>query len=176
MAAYRRKKTAAELRRKPPPGAPGYKPPRKKPYDYEGEEQKALINWLYGEKMRNSAIGELYDTIYHVPNGGLRNIKTAGDMKKQGVKAGVSDLQAMSARGGWYGLCLEFKATPPKDAALSDTQESWLALAHQQGYCAALARGLMEAKAVIREYAEWASTDAHEGPRKTLESGSDWRS
>lgn len=160
----------APVRRKPK--ADGT--PRKKPVDWEGNEQAVLMRWLLGEKMRGTAVGELYDAIYHVPNGGYRLGKEAGRMKAQGVKAGVSDLPVIDARGGWHGLYLEFKATPPRDAKLSPSQHGWLVEAESRGYCAALALGLEQAKAVLREYASWPRTQIV-GDRLALESGTEWR-
>jgi len=152
--AYRTKpRTLAQAKRNPPPGAPGHKPPRRKPIDHEGQEQAVLIRWLLAEKMRGTPAGSLYEVTYHVPNGGARHAKTGSDLKKQGVKSGVSDLVVMEARGGWHGLYLEFKATPPRHAALQDSQRDWLALAEGRGYCAVLARGYEEAKAVLAWYA-----------------------
>lgn len=148
--------------------------PRARPVDWEGNEQAVLIRWLLGEKMRGEPVGQLYDAIYHVPNGGQRNKKTASDLKRQGVKAGVSDLPVRQARGGWHGLYLEFKATPPRDAALAPSQFEWLEGSEYEGYCAVLARGLEEAKAVLREYASWPRTQVV-GERLTLESGTEWR-
>jgi len=142
----------------PPPGAAGHKAPRKRPVDWEGQEQAVVIRWLLGEKMRGTKVGQLYDVIYHPPNGGLRNKREAGRLKHQGVKAGVSDLVVMDARGGWHGLYLEFKATPPRHAPLADSQRDWLALAESRGYCAALARGIEEAKRVLAWYAGLAPT------------------
>ncbi|UPT53260.1 nuclease [Synechococcus phage Yong-L1-251] len=148
--------------------------PRAKPVDWEGQEQAVLIRWLYGEKMRGTEVGQLFDAIYHVPNGGQRSKKTASDLKRQGVRAGVSDLPVRQARGGWFGLYLEFKATPPRDAALAPSQFDWLEGSEYQGYCAVLARGLDEAKAVLREYASWPHTQIV-GERLALDSGSEWR-
>ena len=142
--------------------------------DREGMEQKALIRWLYGEKMRGGATADVYDHTYHVPNGGQRNKATAAALKGQGVKAGVSDLVVALARGGYYGLYLEFKATPPDHSALADSQREWLVKVEQQGYCAVLARGLDEAKAVIREYMSLPPTVVT-GPLGRIESGTEWR-
>ncbi len=149
--------------------------PRRRPIDWEGQEQAAVMTWLKAEKIRGTAVGQLYDAIYHVPNGGYRLGKEAGRMKAQGVKAGVSDLPAMEARGGWFGLMLEFKATPPRHADLSKSQREWLALAESRGYCPVLARGFEEAQAVLREYARWPHTTEHVGERLALESGSEWK-
>lgn len=173
--ARRKHKTAAQIRRNPPPGARGYKAPRRKPVDYEGQEQEALMLWLYGEHRRGTEVGALWPVIYHVPNGGQRNKVTAAAMKRQGVRAGVSDLDVMTARGGYHGMKLEFKATPPRDAPLADSQYEWLALAEEEGYCAVLARGLEEARAVLREYASWARTSEHAGEVEPMRAGTDWR-
>lgn len=148
--------------------------PRKRPVDWEGQEQAVVMRWLLGEKMRGEPVGQLYDAIYHVPNGGQRNKKTASDLKRQGVKAGVSDLPVRQARGGWHGLYLEFKATPPRDAALAPSQFEWLEGSEYEGYCAVLARGIDEAKAVLREYASWPRTEVV-GERRVIESGTEWR-
>ncbi len=78
------------------------------------------------------------------------------------------------ARGGWHGLYLEFKATPPRHAALAPSQAEWLEGSDYEGYCAALARGLEEAKAVLREDASWPRTQVV-GQRLALEAGTDWR-
>jgi hypothetical protein len=175
---YRKKRmpSMAEIRRNPPPGAKGYKAPRKKPVDWEGQEQAVVIRWLLGEKMRGTPVGELYDVTYHVPNGGARHAKTAADLKKQGVKPGVSDLVVMDARAGWWGLYLEFKATPPHHAALADSQREWLELAEERGYCARLARGLEEAKAVLTWYAAKPPTWTDMKQRHGIESaGTEWR-
>lgn len=98
--------------------------PRKKRMDWEGQEQAVLLRWLLGEKMRGTPVGELYDATFHVPNGGYRLGKEAGRMKAQGVKAGVSDLVIRQARGGWHGLYLELKATPPRHADLAVARQS----------------------------------------------------
>lgn len=149
--------------------------PRGKPVDWEGQEQAVVMRWLLGEKMRGTVVGELYDATYHVPNGGYRLGKEAGRMKQQGVKAGVSDLVVMDARGGWFGLYLEFKATPPRDADLAKSQRDWLSLAEARGYCAGLALGFEEAKRVLTEYAALQPTQFHRGECVVLESSSEWK-
>lgn len=148
--------------------------PRQPRVDHEGVEQAALVLWLRGEQQRGTAVGLAYEHTYHVPNGGQRNKKTAADLKRQGVKAGVSDLVVKLARGGWHGLYLEFKATPPHHAATAKSQREWLALAEAQGYCAVLARGLDEAKAVITEYMSWPVTEIV-GQRQWMTHGTEWR-
>ncbi|NIC05244.1 VRR-NUC domain-containing protein [Halomonas sp. DX6] len=165
----------AQVKRNPPPGVAKPSALRQRRVDWEGNEQAVVIRWLLGEKMRGTKVGELYDVIYHVPNGGARHGKTGADLKKQGVKPGVSDLVVMDARGGWHGLYLEFKATPPKHAALATSQRDWLALAESRGYCALLARGYEEAKAVLSWYASLMPTQFYRGEAVDCPEGTEWR-
>lgn len=155
-----------------PAGASGA--PRKRPVDWEGQEQAVLMRWLEGESKRGTQVGQLFDLTYHVPNGGQRSKATGAAMKRQGVKSGVSDLSVRQARGGWHGLYLEFKATPPRDAALAASQFEWLEGSEYEGYCAVLARGIEEAKQVLREYASWPRTQVV-GSRQIMKSGTEWR-
>ena len=147
--------------------------PRKRPVDWEGNEQAVLIRWLLGEKMRGELVGQLYDAIYHVPNGGQRSKATGAAMKRQGVKSGVSDLVIMDARGGWHGLYMEFKASPPHTAALAESQHEWLARAEKNGYCAVLAVGLEEAKRVLDQYACMGPSYSHYTKAPLM--GTEWR-
>ncbi|MBB3142211.1 VRR-NUC domain-containing protein [Halomonas organivorans] len=142
--------------------------------DHEGNEQKALILWLYGEWQRGTEVGQAYPVTYHVPNGGQRSKKTGADLKRQGVKAGVSDLVVMEARGGMHGLYLEFKATPPNHAAVAASQIDWLALADARGYGAVLAQGIEEAREVLREYMALSPTRVA-GAVQRIEAGTNWR-
>jgi len=167
-------------------GQPGHKParrkrslkadgtPRRRPIDWEGQEQAALMMWLRGEAHRGTAVAPAHDNTYAVPNGGSRHGKEAGKMKAQGVRAGVSDLVIAVPRGGYHGLYLELKATPPHDSALSPLQREWLAQMESAGYCAALARGIDEARAVITEYMSRPATQVV-GEPLALENGTDWR-
>ncbi|WP_193090844.1 VRR-NUC domain-containing protein [Halomonas colorata] len=147
--------------------------PRKRPVDWEGNEQAVLMRWLLGEKMRGEPAGQLYDATYHVPNGGQRSKSTGAAMKRQGVKSGVSDLVVMDARGGWHGLYMEFKASPPHTAALAESQREWLARAEERGYCAVLAVGLEEAKRLLDNYACLGPSYSHY--TKANIGGTDWR-
>lgn len=119
---------------------------RTKPVDREGLEQAALIKEL---ELRLPAVAAL---IYHVPNGGHRHKLVAIKLKGQGVKAGVPDLVLPMARGGYFGLYLEFKATAPNDAAVSASQHAWIRQLNEQGYLAIVCRGHFDAMEQIRAY------------------------
>jgi len=125
---------------------------RTKPVDREGLEQAALIKEL---ELCLPAVAAL---IYHVPNGGLRHKLVAIKLKGQGVKAGVPDLVLPMARGGYFGLYLEFKATAPNDAAVSASQHAWIRRLNDQGYLAIVCRGHFDAMEQIRAYLRLAPT------------------
>ncbi|VVO20134.1 hypothetical protein PS712_04167 [Pseudomonas fluorescens] len=128
------------------------KPLRAKRIDREGLEQAALMTEL---RIRMPAIADL---IYHVPNGGHRLKKVAAELKEQGVAAGVPDLELTMARGGYFGLYIEFKATPPNAAAISDSQHKWIRKLNEQGYLAVVCRGHFDAMEQIRAYLRLAPT------------------
>ncbi|MDU9399040.1 VRR-NUC domain-containing protein [Pseudomonas sp. zfem003] len=119
---------------------------RAPPVDYEGKEQAALFKWL---ALAHPVAGRL---AFHVPNGGHRVKAVAAKMKGQGVKAGVSDIVLPMARGGYFGLYIEFKATPPHDSPVSATQQAFLAAVELQGYLAIVCRGVNAAMEVINGY------------------------
>jgi hypothetical protein len=119
---------------------------RAKSVDREGLEQAALIKEL---ELRFPDVAAL---IYHVPNGGHRHKLVAIKLKGQGVKAGVPDLVLPMARGGYFGLYLEFKATPPNDAAVSASQHAWIRRLNEQGYLAIVCQGHFDAMEQIRAY------------------------
>lgn len=125
---------------------PALKQSRAKPVDREGLEQAALLAEV---QLRYPAAFKL---IYHVPNGGHRHKAVAAKLKGQGVKAGVPDLVLPMARGGHFGLYIEFKAQPPFDAAVSPSQDAYLQALTDQGYLAIVCRGHIDALEAIRAY------------------------
>lgn len=125
---------------------------RAKPVDREGLEQAALIKEL------GLCLPAVAALIYHVPNGGHRHKLVAIKLKGQGVKAGVPDLVLPMARGGYFGLYLEFKATAPNDAAVSASQHAWIRRLNDQGYLAIVCRGHFDAMEQIRAYLRLAPT------------------
>lgn len=119
---------------------------RAAPVDREGQEQAALIAEI---KLRYPAV---YSLIFHVPNGGHRLKAVAAKLKAQGVKAGVPDLILPMARGGFFGLYIEFKAAPPNDADVSDSQHGFIQALNEQGYLAVVCRGHFDAMEALRAY------------------------
>lgn len=118
---------------------------RTKPVDREGQEQAALMQEL---ALRYPEVHEL---IYHVPNGGHRVKAVAAKLKAQGVKAGIPDLVLPMARGGYFGLYIEFKATV-EPAPVSASRRDCLRRLSEQGYLAIVCRGHFDAMEQLRAY------------------------
>lgn len=130
----------------PRPVARTPRPLRRPKVDWEGMEQATLFSILAVKYPEASRV------TWHTPNGGHRHIKVAAEMKRQGVKAGVPDIFVAQARGGWFGLFIEFKAAPPNDARVSPEQTAFLQRLEQQGYYATVCRGVDDALRVIEQY------------------------
>jgi hypothetical protein len=95
-----------------------------------------------------------------VPNGGHRHKATAGKLKGQGVRAGMPDINVDIARGGYFGMRIEFKATPPHDAAVSASQIAALQRLNDQGYLAIVCRGVHDARLQLTAYLRLPATEA----------------
>ena len=121
------------------------KKPRAKRVDREGLEQAALLKEIELRYL------EVYELIFHVPNGGYRTKATAAKLKAQGVKAGIPDLVLPMARGGYFGLYIEFKATVDP-AAVSPSQHACIRRLNEQGYLAIVCRGHRDVIEALRAY------------------------
>lgn len=111
----------------------------------ESSHQEALFSWA------SYQIGTYPELkyMYHVPNGGKRDIKTARALKREGVKAGVPDIVLPVARGGFYGLYIELKVNNNKPTG---KQREYINFLQQQGYKAMVSYGWQEAREIIEEY------------------------
>ena len=111
----------------------------------EATEQEIVINWCEYNSQRHPEL----KLIYHVPNGGSRNQLEAVNLKRQGVKAGVPDLNLPIALHGFYGLYIEMKFGKNKT---TEKQKWWLEQLQKQGYKTAVCYGADEAIDTIKEY------------------------
>jgi hypothetical protein len=117
---------------------------RAKPRELERPHQVALIKWVREVKEAYPVL----KLLYAVPNGGDRNLRVARKLKAEGVLAGVADLCLPAARRGYHGLYLEMKS---EDGGATKEQKEFLRGVSGEGYCAVIANGFDEAKAVL----EW---------------------
>lgn len=106
-------------------------------------EQCLIIQWF------RTQYPLLSNCFWAIPNGGIRHIRTAIKLKKEGVCPGVADLFLMVPKGEFHGLFLEMKA---KKGKLQENQVKFLNLARTMGYEAKVAYGYEEAKEIIQNY------------------------
>lgn len=116
-----------------------------KKIQHEAIEQQHLFQWAAFMSGKYPAL----EYLYHIPNGGSRNLKEAANLKKQGVRAGVPDLDLPVARKGYHGLRIELKFGKND---LSVNQKRWLEFLRDQGYATAVCYGWKEAVGVICRY------------------------
>lgn len=116
-----------------------------KPYIHESVEQTSLFRWA-GYMMGKYPELKL---MYHIPNGGSRNLKEAANLKIQGVKAGVPDICLPVGRGKYHALYIEMKAGKNK---CSESQKQWIADLTQENNLAVVCYGWDAASKVIEDY------------------------
>lgn len=117
----------------------------KKKQQHESQIQKSLFEWA---NLSSGKYPEL-KLMFHIPNGGRRDVVEAYHLKQQGTKSGVPDLCLPVARSGYHGLYIELKAAGGR---LQDSQREWIADLTRQGYAAYVCYGFDEAKTVIESY------------------------
>lgn len=76
----------------------------------EHSEQCAVFDWA----ATMAATYPELDTMFAIPNGGLRNISVAMKLKAEGVKAGIPDICLPTSHGGYHALYIELKVKPNK--------------------------------------------------------------
>ena len=107
----------------------------------ESQEQAAYFEWA-------QYIPEL-KWAHAIPNGGRRDKKEAANLKRQGVKAGVSDIFIPLARGKYHGLYIELKTKTGKPSA---EQKEFISDMHRNGYAAVFCYGAEEAIEATKQY------------------------
>lgn len=112
----------------------------------EDQEQMTVMSWAHRTKFKD---GRLSDYLFHIPNGGSRNIIEATKLKKMGVKAGVPDLQLIVPNGEVHGLWIELKAQKGK---LQPSQQIMIQRLEAQGYMCKVCFGADEAISEIKKY------------------------
>lgn len=130
---------------------------RSKPRHYEDAHQVAFFRWC---ALAKTAYPDL-EKFYHVPNGGARNKAEAGRLKAQGVRAGVLDLSLDVARGGYFGLRIELKATKTElghKPPVSNEQRQRIHDLRADGYYADIAEGWEQARDTTLSYLQMPKT------------------
>lgn len=108
---------------------------------YESQEQAAYFEWAaYIPDLRWA---------HAIPNGGKRDKKEAANLKRQGVKPGVSDIFLPLPRGKYHGLYIELKT---KDGRPSTEQKEFISYVRKNGYAACVCYGTEEAITATKQY------------------------
>ena len=89
------------------------------------------------------------ELMHAIPNGGHRHIAVAAKLKKEGVKAGVLDVQWPVARGGYIGLAIEFKHGTNGP---SREQVARITALQKEGWCVAVCWDWQAAVRVVEGY------------------------
>lgn len=110
----------------------------------EAEEQSALFAWAKYHRVCK-------DYLFAIPNGGSRHPIEARNLKRQGVKAGVSDIFLAYPNKGYHGLWIELKRFR-NPSRLTKDQQIWLMRMRKVGYVAVHVAGWEIAKGVIEYY------------------------
>jgi hypothetical protein len=111
----------------------------------EAQEQIAIIQWAAYNVGKYPEL----ELLHHIPNGGSRNKIEAANLKRQGVKPGVPDLDLPVARGGYHGLRIEMKTETGRE---TPEQIWWREKLTEQGYFATVCHGFESAKRTIEWY------------------------
>jgi len=119
----------------------------------ESLHQQAFIQWseLAPLIYRDKRDGFINDYLAAIPNGGKRSKREAARLKKEGVKAGVSDLFFAYPTTRYHGLWIEFK-TDRAGSVLRENQQDWLAKMKRLEYQYAVPTSVTQAIDIIEVY------------------------
>lgn len=113
----------------------------------ESKLQIAIMRWWALSWRELGAVDECL--LFHVPNGGRRDCRSAAIFKKMGVWAGVPDLLLLCPRHGFGGLAIELKSGR---GHLTDEQISFAQALLGSGFLWLLIRDIGSAQTSIRDY------------------------
>ncbi len=111
----------------------------------EQEDHIVLIEWANHHKI-------LRDYLIHIPNGGYRNKLTGINLKRMGVRKGVSDLFLPYPNQFYHGLWVELKRKNSTQSSITEEQKQWIKKMDFCGYSAQVATGLDHAMRIFTEY------------------------
>lgn len=113
---------------------------------HEDTESQAL--WS-----RAQLVPVLRDCLYHVANGGNRNLREAARLKRMGVRPGVHDYHLPVPRGIYHSLYVELKPdVKGYYPNVSTEQIKWRRLMRNMGNAAYIIKGWEKAFDVMQRY------------------------
>lgn len=117
----------------------------------ESVEQELVMKWAALQENVYPCLKHLF----HIPNGGGRNIAEAAHLKRMGVKAGVPDLFLPYPVGEYHGLWIELKT---ERGRVMGTQREWIEWLREQCYAAYVCRGADAAINCLKMYLDGRNT------------------
>ena len=112
----------------------------------ESSEGAALMRWKAAAMRQHPDLRLLF----HVPNGGAREIQTAARLKREGVVPGVPDYFLLVPRHEYHGMAIELKRRD--GGVLSASQITMMELLSYHGYYVVIANGWESARDLILQY------------------------
>lgn len=113
------------------------------PIAKEKSEHSALIKWISYHPI-------LKDLAVHIPNEGKRHPILGANLKRLGMRKGVSDIFIPYPTSSYHGLWIELKRE--KKYRIEKEQKEWIDKMNELGYYATFAFGWIEAKNIIEFY------------------------
>ncbi|MCG8381827.1 MAG: VRR-NUC domain-containing protein [Gammaproteobacteria bacterium] len=125
--------------------------PKKKPNHIEDTHQQYIFDFMDMAYFRyhDGTLMKVTDFLFAIPNGGKRDAREAARLKRQGVKAGVSDMFLPVPMHDRFGLWIELKVGKGKP---SEDQEKWINRMVEVGYLAMVIWGWKSAVEAIDAY------------------------
>jgi hypothetical protein len=116
----------------------------------EEAQQTAYFLWCAINKVHSPEL----EWAFAIPNGGKRDVITAGKLKAQGVKPGVPDVMVPSIQivgtQTFAGLWLELKKR--KGGIVSEDQRRWQAYLSNHGYAHRICAGYEAMRDATKQY------------------------
>lgn len=116
-----------------------------RPIASESQEQQALFRWA---QFNTGMMPELW-LLHKNCNDGKRTLAAGAKAKAEGLKPGLPDVHLPVARGGYHSLWIELKVGTNKP---SENQKEWIERLREQGNCAEVCYGWVDAAAIITGY------------------------
>lgn len=118
----------------------------------EHAHQSALFCWI---ATAGAHVWPELSWAHAIPNGGARDVPTAGRLKAEGVKAGVFDIFVPVAMGRYHGMYCEMKKPgrqKDSNGGVSDIQKKFGLAMHSRGYHTVVCYNWLEARDEICKY------------------------
>ena len=113
----------------------------------ESDLQSSIFSWAEYLERKLPELGKLYASA----NGGVRNIITARNLKRMGVRSGVPDIHLPVARCGYHSLYIEIKIED-SNSKESIAQKWWRLALNSEGHLSVVCFSYSEITSLLTHY------------------------